>query len=430
MYVYELIEARKNPEQNPKTSINRIVYDAVKSARGSEIGGTTNVFVSFTTVDKLGINPKSGYKTPLGIYAYPGEFVAKTVGAHRSMRSLPFAGDSPHVNLFKARGNIINIATISVGEVREYYKKLAKLWSETSGESWKTSVDQIESLINDASSKAKFSDIPGGRLWYVTMMAARELFADKWRTEPPVAWNKLFRLIGIDGVVDYTPDGGTGIIHTSEPSQAVFFTINSIGNVQRHSNLYSPASGELDARIKDGKDAHQEIIKHATILKQTKDPEEVLAYLTNNGFQYIRLIKDQGMRSFILGQQPRAIEYLKNPSVEDLKAAISADKYAAFNMNRHNEQVFLELIHAAPGIMSTDLFVELFPNAGQEMQLAIAKLDPDLIKDYVVPSESNPKPKTYPNVVKYLLKVYADHGKPFPVWLKRKASAFNIPFDQ
>ena len=430
MRVYELIEARKNPEQNPKTSINRIVYDAVKSARGSEIGGTTNLFVSLTRVDKLGINPRSEYNTPLGIYSYPGEYVVKTAGSNRSMESLPFAGDSPYVNLFNARGNIVNIATISVSEVREYYKKLAELWSKTSGESWKTSVDQIEALINDAGSKAKFSDIPGGRLWYVIMMAAEDLFAPKWGSSVPVAWNKLFRSIGIDGVVDYTANGGTGIIHTAEPSQAVFFSINSIGNVQRHSNLYSPASGELDARIKGGQDAHQEIIKQATILKQIKDPEELLAYLTNNGFQYIRLIKDQGMRSYILGQQPWAIEYLKNPSVEDLKAAISADKYAAFNMKRRNEQVFLELIHTAPGIMGTDLYVELFPNAGQEMQLAIAKLDPDLIKDYVVPSESNSTPKTYPNVVKYLLKVYADRGKPFPVWLKRKASAFNIPFDK
>ena len=430
MRVCELIEARKNPEQNPKTSINRIVYDAVKSAKGSEIGGTANLFISFTSVDKLGINPKSKYKTPLGIYAYPGEYVVKSVGAHRSMRSLPFAGDSPHVNLFKARGNIINIATISVGEVREYYKKLATLWSETSGESWKTSVDQIESLINDASSKAKFSDIPGGRLWYVTMMAAKELFADKWRTEPPVAWNKLFRSIGIDGVVDYAPDGGTGIIHTSEPSQAVFFTINSIGNVQRHSNLYSPASGSLDARIKDGQGTHQDIVKAAAALKQIKTPEEALEYLENNGFQHIRLIKDQATRSYILKKHPRKIRNLKHPTLQDQKIALFADPSSAYRINNPIESVFLELFYRDPGSITPSDLAAIFPNASQEMQLVIAKHDPDLIREFVLPSETNHAPKTYPAVIKYVLEAFAEQDRPIPLWLMRKATKFGIPFKQ
>ena len=430
MHVYELIEARKNPEQNPKTSINRIVYDAVKSTRGSEIGGTTNLFVSFTSVDKLGINPKSKYYTPLGIYSYPGEYVVKTAGSNRSMRSLPFAGDSPHVNLFKARGNIINIATISVGEVREYYKKLAKLWTETSGESWKTSVDQIESLINNAGSKAKFSDIPGGRLWYVTMMAAKELFADKWRTEPPVAWNKLFRLIGIDGVVDYTPDGGTGIIHTSEPSQAVFFTINSISNVERHSNLYSPASGSLDARIKGGQDTHQEIVKAAAALKQIKAPEEALEYLENNGFQHIRFIKDQATRSYILKKHPRKIRNLKHPTLQDQKTALFADPSSAYRINNPIESVFLELFYSDPGSITPSDLAAIFPNASQEMQLVIAKHDPDLIREFVLPSETNPAPKTYPAVIKYVLEAFAEQDRPIPVWLMRKATKFGIPFKQ
>ena len=34
MRVYELIEARKNPEQNPKTSINSLIQNAVESAQG------------------------------------------------------------------------------------------------------------------------------------------------------------------------------------------------------------------------------------------------------------------------------------------------------------------------------------------------------------------------------------------------------------
>lgn len=124
MKIRELIEARRNPEQNPKVSINNVIYDAVKAANGNDIAGTSNIFVSFTTVDKLGINPKSEYNTPLGIYAYPGEYVYKEIGLNKPTYDLPFAGDNKYVNLFSAAGNIINIATISEKRLRNIIKRL------------------------------------------------------------------------------------------------------------------------------------------------------------------------------------------------------------------------------------------------------------------------------------------------------------------
>ena len=47
---------------------------------------TKNLFVSFTTVDKLGINPQSHYDTPLGIYSYPAEFIVDNIGDYTSMK--------------------------------------------------------------------------------------------------------------------------------------------------------------------------------------------------------------------------------------------------------------------------------------------------------------------------------------------------------
>lgn len=240
MKSFEIFEARKNPEQTPKHAINDIVIAATRET-DSSVADTKNLFVSFTSVDKLGINPGSEYKTPIGIYAYPAEYVVDTVGEYASIASLPFAGTSPYVNLFNASGNIINIATITAADTRKYYRKIADLWVQLSGKDWKTSVDNVEDYTNDAGSKAKFPDYPGGQLWYVTMQAAEELFSKAWNTTPVVAWNKLFRSIGVDGVVDYTPEGGTGIIHTNEPTQAVFFSVNSIENVKRYDNKYSPA---------------------------------------------------------------------------------------------------------------------------------------------------------------------------------------------
>ena len=68
MRLHELVEARKNPEANPKISINQAVAQAKDQP---------NTFISFTEIDKLGINPKSKHETPIGIYAYPIKYVAQ-----------------------------------------------------------------------------------------------------------------------------------------------------------------------------------------------------------------------------------------------------------------------------------------------------------------------------------------------------------------
>lgn len=428
MRVYELIEARKNPEQNPKTSINSLIQNAVESAQGADIGGTTNLFVSFTNVDKLGINPKSKYATPIGIYAYPGEYVTKITSSHKSMTSLPFAGESPHVNLFKARGNIINIATISVSEAREYYKKITKLWTETSGESWKTSVDQIEALINEASTKAKFSDLPGGRLWYVTMHAARTLFAPEWSSKAPVAWNKLFRSIGIDGVVDYTADGGAGIIHGAEPSQAVFFTTGAITNIQRHNNRYSPdvISGHLEM----GELKHQRIVKAAKILKQHTTPQETLKYLETTGGVYTGLIKSQELRTYILSKHPLWITYLRHPTDTDQISAIAADPDSIGHIHNPSEHVFISAYRDNPNRMRPAMIAVLFPKASEQLQMLFAQYAPNLIRNYVEPSKSVPNPVVYPDVIKAALETYGRIGEPLPTWLMKTASEYKIPFKQ
>jgi hypothetical protein len=70
----ELTEARRNPEQNPKISVNQAIKQRLQSGeRGTP--DNPKLFVSFTQLDKLGINPKSKYDTPLGIYAYPADYV-------------------------------------------------------------------------------------------------------------------------------------------------------------------------------------------------------------------------------------------------------------------------------------------------------------------------------------------------------------------
>ena len=49
--------------------------------------------VTFTKIDKVGLNPQSKWKTPLGIYLYPIDYVIE------KKMNVPFAGDQPYLNV-------------------------------------------------------------------------------------------------------------------------------------------------------------------------------------------------------------------------------------------------------------------------------------------------------------------------------------------
>lgn len=232
-----LIEKRKNPEQNPKVAINDEIHDAYYGAKDT-IPDTNikNCFVSFTEIEKLGINPRSHFNTPLGIYAYPAKYIVTYSRETKSMEeTVPYAGEHDFANIFSVKGNIIDITSMSDDEAAKYYRSIGKYWSSISGKSWKESVDELEVIIHLAANKAMFPNRVGGRFWYVTMEMSN-LVSRALGIKIPVAWNKLFREIGIDGVVDT----GVGIIHTNEPTQAVFFKKSVIKNNKLVHNKYSP----------------------------------------------------------------------------------------------------------------------------------------------------------------------------------------------
>ena len=81
-------EARRNPEVNQTlTPIEQIRYLHNKTS-STIAGSVTNLFISMTSLDKLGINPRSRYSTPLGIYSYASDYVIVKVKQNLSYRLL------------------------------------------------------------------------------------------------------------------------------------------------------------------------------------------------------------------------------------------------------------------------------------------------------------------------------------------------------
>jgi hypothetical protein len=61
-----------------------------------------DIYISFTNIDKIGINPSSKFNTPNGIYSYPLKQFKKALNQHTKMSSVfPFASDRPYIWIFK-----------------------------------------------------------------------------------------------------------------------------------------------------------------------------------------------------------------------------------------------------------------------------------------------------------------------------------------
>src|SRR5574343_104377 len=235
MNLRELFEARRNPGTTVKTSIIDHLKAEIANAKGS-IAGMKNRFVSFTAIEKLGLNKKSIelFNTMICVYSYTIEYIYKVLSSGN--KDQMFATDRPYVNVFSVNGNVVNIDTIS--DVSAYIPKLSQVMAK-----YGVNGDKYAQMQEDAKQTADHKTT-GGIFWKLTMDCATIISKSSGKPTPNV-WAHMLRQIGIDGVVD----PGKGIIHPNEPTQLVMFSMQNINNVTRYQN--KQYAGQ-DAR----KDAH------------------------------------------------------------------------------------------------------------------------------------------------------------------------------
>lgn len=340
-------EARSNPEQNPKLDVDQAImaaYESLGQKSKSKVG------LSMTHVDKLGVNPRSTYDTPLGIYAYPFDWVYNEAKAKKPTRGfkdiLPFEGNAPYANVFdwKDSAVMLDLASFDQSQYEYFTKKLVDVIAKLDPVTRNPQL-VVDKWKEDAPNMARV-DTPGGRFWYVTMKAASHIlegkeyefdsydgdyegewealdpldFSDssadhwtlatmwnkafpkgkpkeasefknlspnqkrqllkklgkilgadgtKWKDKPtakghPVIWNKIFRELGIDGVID----DGDGIVHNNEPHQMVIFNPRVIDKVVRVENVSRSVAKQFSAK---GKEYYERIINLLLQGRLTKD---------------------------------------------------------------------------------------------------------------------------------------------------------------
>lgn len=237
MKLSDLFEARSNPQLNPKVSVNQYVLDALAQCT-DKVGGIPNLFVSFTELEKLGVNPRSVHDTPIGVYAYPATYFKRRVGKNKETTdNIPYASNQPYVNIFKLSGNVVNLNKMKAKEADAYLKRLAervgqdtiqKLTDEFNGPDRHENITDADIEYGDIAYYDKHT--PGGLLWYVVWRIAGE------KPKLNIAMTSLLRYMGIDAAIDI----GEGIIHPNEATQVVVVNPTVIKDNKRVRNAHSP----------------------------------------------------------------------------------------------------------------------------------------------------------------------------------------------
>ena len=136
-------EARRNPiskttgkELNPKVSLASLLKPFkndpnVFVSYVSDVGASSIAKGKNISGFKIGINPKSGYATPNGIYTYPVEYLFKDF--YDSLRDdfvgVPFAGDQPYAYALRPKrlDRVLELHSYNSSQWDKDYIKLSRL---------------------------------------------------------------------------------------------------------------------------------------------------------------------------------------------------------------------------------------------------------------------------------------------------------------
>lgn len=207
---YLILEARKNPDQNQKMDTLHELEVLLSSY--------PRAFVTFTQIQKFGINPGSKYETPLGLYAYPLDWAINEI--ENEGVGQVFAADEKYAHVFmvKPTANIIDLRDTAnfKNDKKQLITAAQELGLHTppleTATGWKKLFKDIRIVIEQFTFTQEHKD--------------PKTFDRKSRDRlKGIIFRKLFTKAGFDGIID----PGFGILYNKdEPTQAVFFNIKDL----------------------------------------------------------------------------------------------------------------------------------------------------------------------------------------------------------
>lgn len=234
LYELDIIEARTKPAQNPKVS----AYEKLLPYKDDP-----DIYITFTTLNKAGINPKSAFNTPNGVYTFPLALTWQMyeVDRYKDFTQYPdFVAGRPYIQVLKytgaGRSLVIsgnpNTSNYTDEDLEKDLAKLQKQYHLSDGaiNREKDRATEFQGYYDEIPTQG-----PAAILWTVTRSIAYEKLRKRKvsrsgydyedDTSHPATrvtndWSSVFRGLGIQLVVDEFH----AVIHEAEPCQAVFFS--------------------------------------------------------------------------------------------------------------------------------------------------------------------------------------------------------------
>lgn len=179
----------------------------------------SNYYITFRSINKIGVNPQSRWDTPIGVYTYNLEntntfpYTGCKYEKHCYAFILSPKQNAKKLNLQKySKSDLIkdinklkNLTLIDETYLNEYYKKF------NLNECEDINYDELELALQQTKNKHIINY--GKNIWNIVKNIASN----------NSNWSKILITLGYD----YVEDNGQGIIHENEPFQTVFLNPSS-----------------------------------------------------------------------------------------------------------------------------------------------------------------------------------------------------------
>lgn len=178
----QINEARKNKDHpSQKRQFDMDVFDKYRELSEEEL---SNYFVTFTSEDKVGINPNSSnQRNPIGIYTYSLSQILKQSRAS----NVPFAGEQSYIFIVKAKKPILDLHGYSHSQLISDITKLLDYANnnlkgeDIDGKTTTNIISSMERLLNGTNSayNNSNSEAPSGAFLFDTVKSIAKLIDNK-----------------------------------------------------------------------------------------------------------------------------------------------------------------------------------------------------------------------------------------------------------
>jgi hypothetical protein len=274
------------------------VYEALEKYDDPMVGVHFSKGVSYDRdndrkTPHIGITVKPFHHDPIGIYAFPKDYVLKG-----SLEKNAGFRDSVNYYIVKpsSRANILNLSTISEQDAIDILRKMG--------------IGENAYRNQNVYHKSGKSDV-GHRFWGTLEVMRKQIYGDSSKN---VSWNNLFKKTGYNVLYD----DGDGIIHSNEPTQIIY--------------LESSAMEVLDQGTQDDpkNKIYSFFIKQFPELRPEKSKDywdaKVLKLISNKGYELIILLPNRideyskirvNIKDTNLGKSELLDEFEMNGNLED-----------------------------------------------------------------------------------------------------------------